>query len=191
MQGLEIRGYDELIHLLSEMGQAEKAHFALRDAMSQAVQWVERRAKDNLLANDSVASGNLRAHGVGSSVEQEPGAIIGIVYADARRNEYNYAEAVEFGAEPHWASLESLAEWVRIKHLAGTYSVRSRRRLGGKAVQRAEDESLARAVQVKIARYGIRARPFLLPALEDSRADVLRLFEQALDRMIDAAIGPR
>lgn len=181
---IEIRGLEELTRLLDEFGNLEEAvYFPLRDAMSQAVQLIEARAKQNLTDNQSVASGALRATGVGSNVEVTATALTGIVYADIRRDSFNYAEAVEFGTERGYIPpLEPLMEWVRLKGLSGVVTLARSKAL--RARQQTAIEQLARKVQWGIYYHGTAAHPFFEPAIEASRADILKLFEDAVVQMI-------
>ncbi|HOU13473.1 MAG TPA: hypothetical protein PKZ84_10170 [Anaerolineae bacterium] len=181
---IEIHGLEELTRLLDEFGNLEEAvYFPLREAMSQAVQLIEARAKQNLTDNASVASGALRAMGVGSNVEVTPTALTGIVYADIRRNGVNYAEAVEFGTRKGYIPpLEPLIEWVRLKGLTGVVTL-ARGRLK-RARQQSAIEQLARQVQWGIYYHGTAARPFFEPAVEASRAEILQLFEDAVTQII-------
>lgn len=55
----------------------------------------------------------------------------------------NYSAAMEDGTRPYWAPIEPLQEWAR---------------------QKLGDESIGYAIQAKIAKYGIRAHPFMRPA---------------------------
>ncbi len=181
---IEIRGLEEFTRLLNEFKNLEEAvYFPLREAMSQAVQLIEARAKENLTKNESVASGALRATGVGSDITVTPTALTGIVYADIRRNGVNYAEAVEFGTRKgYMPPLEPLIEWVRLKGLTGVVTLSQGRKK--RVQQQAAIEALARQVQWSIYYHGTRARPFFEPAVEASRADILKLFEEAVAQMI-------
>lgn len=60
----------------------------------------------------------------------------------------DYGIHVEFGTSPHWVPIEPLKLWAQ-------------RKLG--------DESLAYAVQAKIAKEGTSAQPFMRPAEEEVR----------------------
>ena len=71
-----------------------------------------------------------------------------------------YAAYVHEGTRPHWAPLHALAEWVRVKRLAGRYSSKTKRRLGDSFNRLIEDYSLARSIQLKIAKHGTRPFPF-------------------------------
>lgn len=60
----------------------------------------------------------------------------------------------------------SIMAWMKRKGIkGGTYSVKTRRRLGNKAQKESEDKSLAYAIAKKIMRDGIKERPFLYPAV--------------------------
>lgn len=180
-QIIEIRGFEELIQLLSKFGRMdEQVYWPLHDAMSQAVQLVEERAKQRTPIG---ATGALRGS-IGSQVEASETAIEGRVgtslgFRSEADKVSGYAQAVEFGTKPHWPPLEPLIYWVKRKRLAGTYSIKTQRRLGSRATQMKQDIALARAVQAKIARHGTRAQPFFRPAVEESLPDVARLFEEA------------
>lgn len=55
-----------------------------------------------------------------------------------------YSEAMEYGTRPYWAPIAPLKEW---------------------AEQKLGDENIGYAVQAKIAKYGIRAHPYMRPSL--------------------------
>lgn len=176
---VEIIGLEKLLNDLDEFGKLdERIWFPVHDAMSEAVQQIEATAKDNLLANGSVAFGHLRAS-IASDVQVSETAIEGRVGTNLI-----YARPVEFGTKPHWPPLQPLVEWVRIKRLAGSYSVKTRQRLGSKALQQQQNIAVARAVQVKIARRGTKARPFFFPAIEAKKDEVLRLIERGVEQMV-------
>jgi len=72
--------------------------------------------------------------------------------------------------------VERLVGWVSRKGLgtgfagpigvAGTYSVKSRRRTGSKTTQALEDRQAAYAIALTILRNGVKAQPFLYPAYD-------------------------
>ena len=62
--------------------------------------------------------------------------------------------------------LKALIEWVKRKGIVGTYSVKTGRRTGGKAIQQKQNESAAYAIAISILRKGLRPQPFLIPAYE-------------------------
>ena len=77
-----------------------------------------------------------------------------------------------------------LTEWVHRKGLgtgfagkigvAGTYSVKSRKRTGGKPLQESQDRQAAYAIALKILRNGIKAQPFLYPAFNIAKDQLLK-----------------
>ena len=181
---IEIKGIDRLLDDIGRLGNLnDKFYWPLHDAMEEAVKQVEGAAKDNA----PVAFGQLRAS-IGSQVTVSDTELLGEVSTNlgqVREGKLiGYAQAVEFGSRPHWAPIKPLIEWVRIKRIAGIYSARTQKRLGGQIQQAREDMATAKRIQWGIARHGTRAQPFFFPAVESKREDVMRLFEEAIDRVI-------
>jgi len=178
---LKIEGVDELLNDLQRAGKLnERTWKPLHQAMQESVNQIEAQAKQNVTGNNSIASGELRK-GITNEVQYQPHALVGIVSAHAEgSNNYNYAPAVEYGTRPHWPPIAPLVEWAKLKHLAGVYSVKTRRRLGSKSRKATENYSLAYAVQRKIARHGTKPRPFMEPAFNSKKAEVVRLFRRAI-----------
>jgi hypothetical protein len=54
-----------------------------------------------------------------------------------------YSASLEYGTRPYWAPIEPLKAW---------------------ALRKIGDENVAYAIQAKIAKYGIKAHPFMRPA---------------------------
>jgi HK97 gp10 family phage protein len=77
--------------------------------------------------------------------------------------------------------IEALTLWVKRKGLAGTYSVKTQRRLGGKAVQSTQDEKLARFLAIKILKNGIKAQPYLIPAYEAEKPKLIQRLKKILN----------
>ena len=84
----------------------------------------------------------------------------------------------------------ALMDWVRRKGLAGTYKaktydIRTRRadnvvRTGGKAQRMSEDFDVAFAIMLKILKKGINPQPFLLPAYEAEKPNLVKKIKQAI-----------
>jgi len=55
----------------------------------------------------------------------------------------DYSAAMEYGTRPYWAPIEPLKEW---------------------AARKIGDEGVAYAIQASIAKYGVKAHPFMRPA---------------------------
>jgi len=77
--------------------------------------------------------------------------------------------------------IQALTLWVKRKGLAGTYSVKSQRRLGGKAVKASQDEKLARFLAIKILKNGIRAQAYLIPAFEEEKPKLIERLKKILN----------
>lgn len=76
-----------------------------------------------------------------------------------------------------------LAEWVKRKGLAGTYSVKTKRRTGNKAARKAEDLSVAYAIAISILRKGVQPHPFMIPALIQQAPKLNRDMATLLNRL--------
>lgn len=56
--------------------------------------------------------------------------------------------------------IDALEAWVRRKGIAGTYSVKSKRRLGNAAVKKSQDRAVAFLIWQKIKKRGVTPHPF-------------------------------
>lgn len=61
---------------------------------------------------------------------------------------------------------KSITRWVHRKGIAGTYSVKTRRRTGSKATQTDQNERLAWAIMLSILKNGISPHPFFFKQAE-------------------------
>ena len=77
--------------------------------------------------------------------------------------------------------IKALTLWVKRKGLAGTYSVKTSRRLGSKSSKQSQDEKLARFLAIKILKNGIRPQPFLIPAYEDEKPKLFNRLKKLLN----------
>lgn len=68
---------------------------------------------------------------------------------------------------------KKMVAWVKRNKVAGTYSVKSRRRTGSKDTQDKENEQAAYAIMISILRNGITPRPFLIPAYQEQQGKIL------------------
>ncbi len=164
---------DALLKRLDDHGRMDEPVFRpLHDAVSQIVQDIEARAKDNLTPQH-VAFGHLRAS-IGSQVTVDEASLVGEVGtslgnpADAEKVK-GYAEVTEFGSRPHWAPIQPLIEWVEVKQMAH----------GKEAVR------FAHAIKHIIAKRGTRAHPYFFPAVDAALPDAERLLEAAIDQIIE------
>lgn len=184
---LVIEGLEKLIELIEQSGDLrEEIYFPIHDAMAQAGKLLEEQIKQNLIDNDSIATGDLRGSVSSSEVQVTKDAIF--VEVGAGRG-LPYAQAVEYGTKPHTPPLsitepgQPLYEWVRIKRLAGVYSVRTGKRLGSKAKQIDENRQMARAIWAHIRKFGTKPHPYFEPAIEQTKEQIRKLFEEAVEKI--------
>jgi HK97 gp10 family phage protein len=62
--------------------------------------------------------------------------------------------------------IDALQQWVKRKGIAGTFSVKTRRRLGNKATKEQQDKQAAFIIWQKIRKYGIRPQPYFFKQME-------------------------
>ena len=186
---LVIEGLEKLIELIEQSGDLrEEIYFPIHDAMAQAGKLLEEQIKQNLTDNDSIATGDLRGSVSSSEVQVTKDAIF--VEVGAGRG-LPYAQAVEYGTKPHTPPLsitepgQPLYEWVRIKRLAGVYSVRTGKRLGSKAKQIDENRQMAREIWAHIRKFGTKPHPYFEPAIEQTRERIMKLFEEAINKIAE------
>lgn len=149
---------------------------------------LEDHIKQNLTDNDSVITGDLRGSVSSSEVQVTKEAIF--VEVGAGRG-LPYAQAVEYGTKPHTPPLsitepgQPLYKFVEIKRLAGVYSVKTGRRLGGKKRQVDENRQVARAIWAHIRKFGTKPHPYFMPAIEQTKERIKKLFEEAIEQIAE------
>lgn len=99
----------------------------------------------------------------------------------------SYAKYVEFGRPPgKWPPIENILDWVREKHIAGTYAVvigkRGPRykRQGSKKQRDREDRQVAFLIARKIGQEGTDPFPAVLVGFRQSKVEARRVFMRAL-----------
>jgi len=178
---VEVRGLVELQNKLEQMW-SDLNGTPILNAMRDCTLMVERDAKLNLsepYPAGAVDTGRLRAS-IWPTIKFDGNIIQGIVGSNLK-----YAAAVEYGSKPHMPPVEPLIGWVRRKGLAGTYSTRTRRRLGNKEDQGQQDRALAWAIAMKIKRVGTKAHPFLEPAYKKNELAIRRRFEHTVEIIVN------
>jgi hypothetical protein len=188
----QIEGLEEIVKLIGKASNLNDQIYApIWNAMGQAGKLLEDQIKQNLTDNDSIATGDLRGSVSSSDVQVTREAIF--VEVGAGRG-LPYARAVEYGTKPHTPPLsitepgQPLYEWVRIKQLAGTYSVRTGRRLGSKAKQIDENRQMARAIWAHIRKFGTKPHPYFAPAIEQTGERIMKLFEEAVEKIVESIL---
>lgn len=186
---LSIEGFQKLLELIDQIGDLrDKIYFPIHDALGQAGKLLDDQIKQNLIDNNSIATGDLRGSVSSSEVQTTKDSMF--VEVGAGRG-LPYARAVEYGTKPHTPPLsitepgQPLYEWVRLKQLAGVYSVRTSRRIGSKAKQIDENRQMARAIWAHIRKFGTKAHPYFEPAIEQTKERIMKLFEEAVNRIAE------
>lgn len=85
-----------------------------------------------------------------------------------------YASTMEHGG-PLTSSFVEIMRWVHLKRLAGAYSPKTKRRMGGAATQISEDRAVTARIYRSMQANGVKAHPFMLPALEKNIGAIWRL----------------
>lgn len=91
--------------------------------------------------------------------------------------------AAQFKRGRRWPPIKLIAEWVKRKGLAGTYSVKTKRRTGSRATRQKEDLQLAYVIARAIFKKGIHPHPFMIPALIDQQPKIVKDMINLLDKL--------
>lgn len=79
---------------------------------------------------------------------------------------------------------DNILEWVKRKGMAGTYSVKTRRREGSKVDQQIETEQMAFAIYLSIIRNGIHPNPFFFVHLPEAEREIKNGIKEAVERAL-------
>jgi len=115
---------------------------------------IQGEAKRNLRANRTTNEGQLRSS----------------IVSDVGRDEVKigsnleYAAHVEYGTRPHFPPISAIQEWARKKIGDGS-------------------KSTAFLIARKISRVGTKAQPFLRPALDVNRKNLVRMWKKYFRRV--------
>lgn len=94
----------------------------------------------------------------------------------------SYAAQFKGGKNGTFADMvKDLAQWVKRKGLAGSYSVKTQRRVGSRSTQSDQDMKLAYAIAISILRNGIRPQPYLIPAYEIEKPKLFKRLKTLLN----------
>lgn len=167
-----ITNLDRLRWKLGQLNPAEKK--AVGVAIKTAALNVQNGAKRRV----PVDRGTLRNHITHEMSADNLSAVAGVMGGEGTLEVI--AKSVEFGARPHWPPLAPIQAWVRRKKLAGSYSIKSHRRVGGRAATDAEDRAVAFLIARKISREGTPERPYLFPAFEEERPKIVPRIARAI-----------
>lgn len=95
-------------------------------------------------------------------------------------------DSSEFKGKPEgtWKDfVNNIAKWVRRKGISGTYSVKTKRRLGNKLSQIEEDYALAYVIARSIYLKGVTPHPYFFKQLPIVRRDLFRRIREILNEL--------
>lgn len=129
-------------------------------------------------------SGRLRQSIGGEVKTLGPGNIEGVVGSSIKEE---YPSVMNYGRRPGATPppAEALIRWVHVKGLAGTYSIKTRRRMGGKAAVANEDRQMAFMIARAIGRHGIKGRKFMEKGLQKKEGRIPGFFKSELDKYLE------
>ena len=157
---------------------------ALADSLALTAEEIVSETKNrcpvaaNILKNSYTYS--MSANGESTVANFKGRTVARIKTPDTEEGEYavnigtplSYGADVEWGTKPHFPPVEAIKEWIRQKGLsadtalAGTYSIKTHRRTGGKKIQD-ENEQLAWAISIGISKKGTKPHPHLFPGFQE------------------------
>ena len=152
---MKLKGIEELQRGLNEASRAG-VQKRFRNAMEDSVNQVKSRARENAPS----FRGDLQ-NSIGSQVVRWNLGLVGT------KPNVKYAKGIEFGTRPHGVNPEVLYDWARLKLHAKDY------------------KGVAFAVARKIKARGTKAQPYLRPALSDSKKDVVKNFNNAIENILN------
>jgi hypothetical protein len=173
---LQISGLDELEKAL------KKAPTATVKVLLGAMQEATVVAQREIVERTPVAWGNL-AGSINRQVRASSSGVEGIVGTNVP-----YALWVEEDTKHHWPPLEPILAWVQKKKIAGVYSIKTQRRLGGKATRVAQDRQMAYMIARKIARDGTTGQHMFRDGLQAATPEIRRIFDEAIQDIV-AVLG--
>lgn len=177
---------------------ADKLRNACKEALGTMAEQIVNDAKSNLRSQKAINTGQLL-----SSIYAEPvgdnlttNIIAGMPYASyVEFGTRKFAASYVASLPKYWQTLaaeykgkgggtfaelvKNIALWVGQKGIAGTYSVKTRKRVGTKETKEQENLKAAYPIALKIVKNGISARPYLYPAYVKNR----NIFDQELNKV--------
>jgi HK97 gp10 family phage protein len=187
-----INGIDKLKERLKAMDQKVKDALAME--LRESAMKIQKEAKRNApvdmgtLRNsiymDYDYQKNKLTYSIGASASYAPYIEFGTggsVKVPAKYSSY----ALTFkGKSANGGSLDefmlAIMDWVKRKGITGTYSVKTQRRTGSRGSRMSEDFDVAFAIMLKILKKGINPQPFLLPAYEAEKVNLVKKIKQAI-----------
>lgn len=178
-----IAGDKELQARLKEFGR-DGTTAAMRGVRVTALE-ILNNAKERLVQNGSRVTSKLFNSGK-VVADDENANFVDVIFSGGGDGYSDYAEFVEFGRRAgRMPPVEAITEWVRKKGIADTYSIKTQRQSKRDASFDNRAQNIAFAIARKIARQGTPAKPFLFPAFEAKKGNIITNIEKELDKLIN------
>jgi len=170
---IKVQGLDEAIKALTKYSDEVKRDTAT--AINMTMLAVQSKAKLSVRANGTSNTGRLLSSI--KTIEANEGDLVAITYSDA-----DYAPYVEFGTKTKVdipTGLESYAS--QFKGKGGSFEDLVDK-ISAWARLRGIPQENVKFIAMKIAKYGVKAQPFLFPAWESERPKFLKAISKVIKR---------
>jgi hypothetical protein len=177
---ISVIGLEELIKKLKGFEQKFNAH--LVRGMEKATIYTVSKITPNVPVGVSARLKN----SIGSEVTVEGiGSVVGRVGSSLKNEEY--PAVMEFGRTPgaRMPPPEALVRWVHVKGLAGVYSRKTHRRLGGKKKIADEDMAAAWMIARAIGQKGIKGRHYMKKGFDAAKPKIPKFFKDEMDALME------
>lgn len=187
--GLNISGIPQLEGAIK--GIMKEAKDGLKDEMSAAALAIQKDARRNAPKNMGKLAQSI---GIGQNGYLTWEVFAGVSYAPYLEYGTGGKVSIPQGWESEAAQykgkkggtfdefVKALTLWVKRKGLAGTYSVKTRKRTGNKQVRADQDKQTAIAIAISILKKGINPQPFMIPAYEKEKPRFLKRISQRFSK---------
>lgn len=154
----------------------------LRTATIDALEYTVGQVADRTPVNTGILRASIYSEIVGVHVDLARGIDVeGVVSSSDYEPK---VLAVEFGRKPgKMPPVEAIALWARRRGLAGTYSIKTKKRIGSKAQQGKEELDAAWGFAKHIAVHGTKANRMFAEGAAASEAFIFKQFDEATDRI--------
>lgn len=177
---VQIIGLEEQLRKIGNFGPLLNKH--LVQGMEKATKYTVSKIVPGVPVGVSARLKN----SIGSEIKTEGiGSVVGRVGSSLKDEEY--PAVMEFGRKPgaKMPPPDALVRWVHVKGLAGTYSIKTRRRQGGKKRQANEDLAVAWMIARAISRKGIKGKFYMKQGLEKARPATPKFFKREMDELME------
>ncbi len=154
----------------------------LRAAMDDSLEYTQNQVADRTPVNTGLLRGSIYNEITTLRADVRGVDMAGIVSSSDYEPK---VWAMEWGRRPgKMPPVEAIALWVKRRGIAGSYNVKTRKRLGGRQQRDREDLSLAWAIAKHIARYGTKEHLMFEQGFTASLSYIDQTFSHATDDIL-------